>query len=110
MKKPIYYSINNPICSNKNAKQLFILNKLEKYRNLIITPEEASSIADWMERLVAEANEAYPRNREFRMLRLIYDDDTVPSQLSVSDGTERCVAFIMLQTVTGIIEKICDLN
>lgn len=82
---------------------------VEKYRNIIITPEAAEHLADWLEQYVREANIRYPRNRAFTLQRSIYDDDMMASTITVSDGTENSVVYICLNPVTNIIETQEDL-
>jgi hypothetical protein len=60
MKKPIYYYINCPTCKHKNAKERMMAESVEKYRNIIITPEAAGHLDDWMEQYVQVANTRYP--------------------------------------------------
>ena len=81
---------------------------VEKYRNVIITPEAAEHLADWLEQYVREANIRYPRNRAFTLQRSIRND-YLPSSLAVSDGTENSVVYICLNPVTDIIETQEDL-
>ena len=108
MKKPIYYYINRPTCKHKNAKERMMAETVEKYRNVIITPEAAEHLADWLEQYVREANIRYPRNRTFTLQRSIRND-YLPSSLAVSDGTENIVVHIFLNPVTDIIETQEDL-
>lgn len=108
MKKPIYYYINYPTCKHKNAKERMMAEAVEKYRNVIITPEAAEHLADWLEQYVREANIRYPRNRAFALQRSIRND-YLPSSLAVSDGTENSVVYICLNPVTDIIETQEDL-
>ena len=108
MKKPIYYYINYPKCKHKNAKECMMAESVEKYRNVIITPEAAEHLADWLEQYVREANIRYPRNRAFTLQRSIRND-YLPSSLAVSDGTENSVVYICLNPVTDIIETQEDL-
>ena len=108
MKKPIYYYINRPTCKHKNAKERMMAETVEKYRNVIITPEAAEHLADWLEQYVQVANTRYPQNREFYVQRIIRDD-YLPSFLAVSDGTDNYVLYISLNFVTDIIETQEDL-
>ena len=82
---------------------------VEKYRNVIITPEAAEHLADWLEQYVREANIRYPRNRAYTLMRNMRYGDTGPSSLAVSDGTENSVVHIFLNPVTDIIETHEDL-
>ena len=109
MKKPIYYYIRYATCKHKNAKERMMAETVEKYRNVIITPEAAEHLADWLEQYVREANIRYPRNRAFTLQRHIEDDDMMASSLAVSDGTENSVVHIFLNPVTDIIETQEDL-
>ena len=108
MKKPIYYYINYPTCKHKNAKERMMAESVEKYRNVIITPEAAEHLADWLEQYVQVANTRYPRNRTLTLQRSIRND-YLPSSLAVSDGTENSVVHIFLNPVTDIIETQEDL-
>ena len=108
MKKPIYYYISHATCKHKNAKERMMAEAVEKYRNVIITPEAAEHLADWLEQYVREANIRYPRNRAFTLQRSIRND-YLPSSLAVSDGTENSVVYICLNPVTDIIETQEDL-
>ena len=108
MKKPIYYYINRPTCKHKNAKERMMAETVEKYRNVIITPEAAEHLADWLEQYVREANTRYPRNREFYVQRIIRND-YLYSFLAVSDETDNYVVYICLNPVTDIIETQEDL-
>lgn len=108
MKKPIYYYINRPTCKHKNAKERMMAETVEKYRNVIITPEAAEHLADWLEQYVQVANTRYPRNRTFTLQRSIRND-YLPSSLAVSDGTDNYVVYICLNLVTDIIETQADL-
>ena len=109
MKKPIYYYINRPTCKHKNAKERMMAETVEKYRNVIITPEAAEHLADWLGQYVREANIRYPRNRAYTLMRNMRYGDTGPSFLAVSDGTENYVVYISLNPVTDIIETQEDL-
>ena len=109
MKKPIYYYINYPTCKHKNAKERMMAESVEKYRNVIITPEAAEHLADWLEQYVQVANTRYPRNRTFTVQRRIEDYDMMASTITVSDGTENSVVYICLNPVTDIIETQEDL-
>ncbi len=109
MKKPIYYYISHATCKHKNAKERMMADSVEKYRNVIITPEAAEHLADWLEQYVREANIRYPRNRTFTLQRRIKDDDMMASTITVSDGTENRVVYICLNPVTDIIETQEDL-
>ena len=108
MKKPIYYYINRPTCKHKNAKECMIAESVAKYQNVIITPEAAEHLADWLEQYVQLANRAYPRNRTFTLQRSIRND-YLPSSLAVSDETDNYVVYISLNPVTDIIETREDL-
>ena len=108
MKKSIYYYISHATCKHKNAKERMMAEAVEKYRNVIITPEAAEHLADWLEQYVREANIRYPRNRAFTLQRSIRND-YLPSSLAVSDGTENSVVYICLNPVTDIIETQEDL-
>ena len=108
MKKPIYYYIDRPTCKHNNAKERMMAEAVEKYRNVIITPEAAEHLADWLEQYVQVANTRYPRNRTFTLQRnMRYGDG--PSFLAISDGTEHYVVFISFNPVTDIIETQEDL-
>ena len=108
MKKLIYYYINRPTCKHKNAKECMIAESVAKYQKVIITPEAAEHLADWLEQYVQLANRAYPRNRTFTLQRnMRYGDG--PSFLAISDGTEHYVVFISFNPVTDIIETQEDL-
>lgn len=109
MKKPIYYYINYPTCKHKNAKERMMAEVVEKYRNVIITPEAAEHLADWLEQYVREANIRYPRNRAYTLMRNMRYGDTGPSFLAVSDGTDKYIVYISLNPVTDIIETQEDL-
>ena len=109
MKKPIYYYINRVSCKHKNAKERMMAETVEKYRNVIITPEAAEHLADWIEQCVKEVSIRYPRNKEFYCKRYIMNDDKIPSYLSVSDGTDKPVVYICLEPVTEIIDTSEDL-
>ena len=109
MKKPIYYYISHATCKHKNAKERMMAEAVEKYRNVIITPEAAEHLADWLEQYVREANIRYPRNRAYTLMRNMRYGDTGPSFLAVSDGTENSVVYICLNPVTDIIETQEDL-
>ena len=109
MKKPIYYYIDHPTCKHKNAKECMIAESVAKYQKVIITPEAAEHLADWLEQYVQLANRAYPRNRTFTLQRRIEDDDIMASTITVSDGTENSVVYICLNPVTDIIETQEDL-
>ena len=108
MKKPIYYYIDHPTCKHKNAKERMMAETVEKYRNVIITPEAAEHLAEWLEQYVQVANTRYPRNRTFTLQRSI-SNDYLLSSLAVSDGTENKVVYISLNPVTDIIETQEDL-
>ena len=77
---------------------------VEKYRNVIITPEAAEHLADWLEQYVQVANTRYPRNRAYTLMRNMRYGDTGPSFLAVSDRTDNYVVYISLNPVTDIIE------
>ena len=109
MKKPIYYYISRATCKHKNAKERMMAETVEKYRNVIITPEAAEHLADWLEQYVQVANTRYPRNRTFIFLRNMRYGDTGPSFMAVSDGRENYVVYISLNPVTDIIESQEDL-
>lgn len=109
MKKPIYYYINRPTCKHKNAKERMMAETVEKYRNVIITPEAAEHLADWLKQYVQVANIRYPRNRAYTLMRNMRYCDTGPSFLAVSDGTDNYVVYISLNPVTDIIESQEDL-
>ena len=109
MKKPIYYYINRPTCKHKNAKERMMEETVEKHRNVIITPEAAEHLADWLEQYVREANIRYPRNRAYTLMRNMRYGDTGPSFLAVSDGTDKYIVYISLNPVTDIIETQEDL-
>lgn len=109
MKKPIYYYINYPTCKHKNAKERMMAEAVEKYRNVIITPEAAERLADWLEQYVQVANTRYHRNRAYALMRNMRYGDTGPSFLAVSDGTDKYVVYISLNPVTDIIESQEDL-
>lgn len=109
MKKPIYYYINYPTCKHKNAKERMMAEAVEKYKNVIITPEAAEHLADWLEQYVREANIRYPRNRAYILMRNMRYGDTGPSFLAVSDGTDKYIVYISLNPVTDIIETQEDL-
>lgn len=108
MKKPIYYYISHPACKHNNAKERMMAEAVEKYRNVIITPEAAEHLADWLEQYVQVANTRYPRNRRFYVQRIIRND-YLPSSLAVSDETDNYVVHIPLNLVTDIIETQEDL-
>ena len=82
---------------------------VEKYRNVIITPEAAEHLADWLGQYVREANIRYPRNRAYTLMRNMRYGDTGPSFLAVSDGTDKYIVYISLNPVTDIIETQEDL-
>ena len=109
MKKAIYYYISHATCKHKNAKERMMAETVEKYRNVIITPEAAEHLADWLEQYVQVANIRYPRNRTFTVQQRIEDDDMMASAIRVSDGTEYSVVYICLNPVTDIIETQEDL-
>lgn len=109
MKKPIYYYISRASCKRKNAKERMLAEIVDEYRNVIITPEAAERLADWIEQCVSEVNIRYPRNKGFFFRRYIMNDDRTPSSLSVSDGTENPVVYITLNPVTDIIDTSEDL-
>lgn len=109
MKKQIYFYINHPTCKHKNAKERMMAEAVEKYRNVIITPEAAEHLADWLEQYVREANIRYPRNRAYTLMRNMRYGDTGPSFLAVSDGTDKYIVYISLNPVTDIIETQEDL-
>ena len=109
MKKPIYYYINRPTCKHKNAKERMMAENFENYRNIIITPEAAEQLADWIEQCVKEVNIRYPRGKAFTLQRSIRNDAMLPSFLSVSDGTEKAAVYITLSPVTDIIDTSEDL-
>ena len=109
MKKPIYYYINYPTCKHKNAKERMMAEAVEKYRNVIITPEAAEHLADWLEQYVQVANTRYPRNRAYALMRNMRYGDIGPSFLAVSDGTDKYIVYISLNPVTDIIETQEDL-
>ena len=104
MKKPIYYYIDHPTCKHKNAKERMIAESVEKYKNVIITPEAAEHLADWIEQCVKEVNIRYPRGKTFTLQRSIRNYDMLPSFLSVSDGTEKAAVYITLSPVADIID------
>lgn len=108
MKKPVYYYISHVSCKHKNAKERMMAESFENYRNIIITPEAAEQLADWIEQCVKEVNIRYPRNRTFTLQRnMRYGDG--PSFLAISDGTEHYVVFISFNPVTDIIDTSEDL-
>ena len=109
MKKPVYYYINRVSCKHKNAKERMMAESFENYRNVIITPEAAERLADWIEQCVKEVNIRYPRGKTFTLQRSIRNDDMLPSFLSVSDGTEKAAVYITLSPVTDIIDTQEDL-
>ena len=82
---------------------------VDEYRNVIITPEAAERLADWIEQCVKEVNIRYPRGKTFTLQRSIRNDDMLPSFLSVSDGTEKAAVYITLSPVTDIIDTSEDL-
>ena len=109
MKKPVYYYISRASCKHKNAKERMMSEIIDEYRNVIITPEAAERLADWIEQCVKEVNVRYPRSKTFALQRNIRNDDMMPSYLSVSDGTENSVVYITLNPVTDIIDTSEDL-
>lgn len=109
MKKPVYYYISRALFKPKNAKERMMADIVDEYRNVIITPEAAERLADWIEQCVREVNERYPRGKTFALQRSIRNDDMTPSYLSVSDGTENSVVYISLNPVTDIIDTSEDL-
>lgn len=69
MKKPIYFYIDHPTCRRHNQKTTELADALSLYRDLIVTPEAATRLAEKVKEKVNELNERYKRGKPFSLQR-----------------------------------------
>ena len=104
MKKPIYFYIDHPTCRRHNQKAEELADSLSLYRDLIITPEAATRLAEKVKEKVNELNERYKRCKPFSIQRTaLLGDDPIANWITVSDGTDNPVVHIHLHPVYTII-------
>lgn len=106
MRKPIYFFyINHPICRRHNQKAIELANSLSPYRDLIITPEAATRLAEKVKEKVNELNEKYKRGKPFHLQRTaLLGDSYSEYNITVSDGTDNPVIHIHLNPIYTIID------
>ena len=106
MKKPIYFYIDHPTCRRHNQKAEELADSLSQYRDLIITPNAATRLAEKVKEKVNELNERYKRCKPFSLQLPHFSEGAYSDNwITVSDGTDNAVAHIHLHPIYTIIDS-----